>query len=270
MLIDGTDTDRIAADDRGLLYGDGLFETLAVRNGLPQLWSQHMARLEQGCARFGIVPPERELLLAEARGLCANSGQAVLKIIVTRGSGGRGYRPAPHGVPRRILSLHPWPDYPAEWQRQGVVVRLCETRLGRNPRLAGIKHLNRLEQVLARSEWDDAEVAEGLMLDADGALIEGTMSNVFVVRAGRLLTPALEACGVAGVMRAHLLERAAQLGVICEATALGLADVRSADEVFLCNSLIGIWPVRRFQDTVYAPGPLTRRLQQALGDGIDG
>ncbi len=269
MLIDGKDTDQIAADDRGLLYGDGLFETIAIHRGVPQLWLQHMVRLESGCARLGITPPSRDLLQAEARSLCADSERAILKIIITRGSGGRGYRPQPGLMSRRILSLHPWPDYPAAWQQDGVNLRLCDTRLGSNPRLAGIKHLNRLEQVLARAEWADDEIAEGLMLDGNDILIEGTMSNLFLVRAGCLLTPVLEHCGVAGVMRGHVLQLAAQAGIACEVTRLGLSDLQQADEVFVCNSIVGIWPVRRFQTQVFQPGPVTRRLQQAVGECTD-
>jgi 4-amino-4-deoxychorismate lyase len=265
MLIDGKDSDQIAADDRGLLYGDGLFETFAVHSGEPQLWTQHMARLVRGCVRLGIEPPSVDLLQAEARALCAGSARAVLKIIVTRGSGGRGYRPPAPALPRRILSLHPWPDHPAHWPQQGVSVRLCDTPLGTNPRLAGLKHLNRLEQVLARAEWDDPDIAEGLMLDAAGGLVEGTMSNLFLVREGRLRTPALERCGVAGVMRARVLELAAQDGIACEVSDLGLADLQAADEVFVCNSIIGIWPVRRVQSMEFTPGPVTRFLQQATG-----
>jgi len=179
------------------------------------------------------------------------------------------YRPPAPALPRRILSLHPWPDHPAHWPQQGVNVRLCDTPLGANPRLAGLKHLNRLEQVLARAEWDDPDIAEGLMLDAAGGLVEGTMSNLFLVQGGRLRTPALEQCGVAGVMRGHVLALAEQGGIACEVTALGLADLRSADELFVCNSVIGIWPVRRVQGMEFMPGSVTRRLQQAIGDAVD-
>ncbi|MEW6646916.1 MAG: aminodeoxychorismate lyase [Pseudomonadota bacterium] len=264
MLIDGKDSDQIAADDRGLLYGDGLFETLAVRDGVPQLWPQHLARLQRDCARLGIVPPPLELLQTEALQLCAGHARAVLKIIITRGSGGRGYRLPEHAMPRRILSLHPWPDYPEQHATQGVRARLCTLRLGSNPRLAGIKHLNRLEQVLARAEWSDPDIAEGLLLDGAGQLVEGTMSNVFLVRDGCLLTPVLDECGVAGVMRAQILELAARLGIPGVVAPLRLDDVATAEEMFFCNSLIGLWPVRQFEQQEFAVGPLTRRLQQAI------
>jgi 4-amino-4-deoxychorismate lyase len=265
MLIDGKDTDQIAADDRGLLYGDGLFETIAVHDGVPQLWLQHMARLQRDCARLGIIPPAVELLYSEAHHLCAGQSRAVLKIIITRGSGGRGYRAPEPAAPRRVLSLHPWPAYPDHYPEQGIRVRLCAMRLGSNPRLAGIKHLNRLEQVLARAEWDDPGIGEGLLLDGEGRLVEGTMSNVFLVRDGRLQTPLLDACGVAGVMRECVLELARQGGIACEVTRLGLDDVAAADEMFVCNSVIGLWPVCQFEQQPLAAGPLTRRLQQAIG-----
>lgn len=264
MLIDGKDSDQIAADDRGLLYGDGLFETLAVKDGVPQLWLEHSARLQRDCVRLGITPPSAELLHTEALQLCNGQTRAVLKIIITRGSGGRGYRPPVPATPRRILSLHPWPDYPAQYAEQGVRVRLCTIPLGSNPRLAGIKHLNRLEQVLARAEWDDPEIVEGLLLDGAGRLIEGTMSNVFLVRHGQLLTPALDECGVAGVMRARVLELAGRLGIPAAVAPLQPGDVARADEIFLCNSLIGVWPVRQFEQQAFAVGPVTRCLQQAI------
>ena len=264
------ESELVPASDRGLQYGDGVFETVAVAGGRPQLWHLHMQRLQEGCRRLGITMPSVELLQAEAARLCDGQARAVLKIIITRGSGGRGYRPAADAQPRRILSLHPWPDYPPQWATDGVAVRLCTTRLGINPQLAGLKHLNRLEQVLGRAEWDDGAIAEGLMLDAEGHVIEGTMSNLFMVRGGVVHTPTVDRCGVAGVMRTRLLELLKQQGVRCEMRTLELTELGTADEVFLCNSIIGIWPVRRFEQYIYAPGPLTQRLQQALASMTEG
>ncbi len=264
MLIDGMESELVPASDRGLQYGDGLFETIAVTDGRLQLWRRHMQRLQEGCERLGIAMPADELLLAEAAHLCRDQERAVLKIIVTRGSGGRGYRPTADAQPRRILSLHPWPDYPSHWARDGVVVRLCSTRLGLNPQLAGLKHLNRLEQVLARTEWDDGSIAEGVMQDVEGQLVEGSMSNLFLVRDGVLQTPPVDRCGVAGVMRAHLLALAQRHGLPCEIRTLDVDAMGTADEVFLCNSIIGIWPVRQFEQYSYRPGALTQLLQQFL------
>ncbi len=264
MLIDGKETSSIAADDRGLQYGDGLFETIAVVHGSPRLWRHHMVRLHEGCGRLGIHIPAADMLYAEVQQLCSETERAIVKIIITRGSGGRGYRPLPDAVPRRIISSHPWPEYAADWTTHGVEIRVCDTRLGINPALAGIKHLNRLEQVLARSEWDDPAIAEGIMLDSDNYLVEGTMSNLFIVRDGWLSTPALERCGVAGVMRTHILELAEQLGMNCEITRLHLNDLQQSDEAFLCNSIIGVWPIRRFGHYEYPLGATTERLIQAV------
>jgi len=268
-IINGKMTDCVAANDRGLLYGDGLFETVAVRKGKPEYWQQHLQRLQAGCSRLGIESVDELLLAEECRQLDDGIDRAVVKIIVTRGSGGRGYRVPARSASTRILQLHDWPDYPSACAQQGVAVRLCDIRLGHNPMLAGIKHLNRLEQVLARQEWDDSDIREGLLLDAAGNLVEGTMSNLFLVRDGVLLTPDLQRCGVAGIMRSQLLELAGQLSIGTEICQLGMADLHAAEEVFICNSLIGIWPVIAIDDRNYNKGAMTSRLQDVLAAGTD-
>ena len=255
--------------DRGLLYGDGLFETLAVVKGRPQRWTAHMTRLASGCRRLGIPMPDPELLWAEASGLSAGVEKGVLKLMVTRGSGGRGYRPPQDAVPRRLLSLHPWPDYPEENATRGVWIRSCETRLAIQPALAGIKHLNRLEQVLARREWNDTDIVEGVMCDPAGRVIEATMSNLFFVRDGRVITPELGNCGVAGVMRAQVLEICRALRIPVLEQAIDLAAARASDEVFLTNSLIGVWPVRRWDDKNYpVPGGITAKIINTLNEQL--
>jgi len=263
-LINGIEASSIDAQDRGFQYGDGLFETLRIRDGRPCLWSAHMARLAHGCERLGLPMPDEALLCDEADRLCRGEADGVLKIVLTRGSGGRGYRPPQDSTPMRLLARFPTPDYPPENRTQGVAVRICDTRLGLNPALAGFKHLNRLEQVLARAEWDDIDIAEGLMQDIEGNVIEGTMSNLFVVQAGTLRTPELSRCGVAGVMRAQVMAGAEALGIPVGEGRLGLRDLAAADELFLCNSVIGIWPVRRLARRDYVPGPLTARLLAAV------
>jgi len=264
ILVNGIESDRVAVGDRGLQYGDGLFETFAVRDGMPEQWDRHLRRLQLGAARLNIPMPDPQLLADEASRVCHNQTRAVLKLIVTRGEGGRGYRPAPDMAPTRILSLHPWPDYPAGHAAQGVRLRLCRTPLGLNPALAGIKHLNRLEQVLARSEWEDADIAEGLMLDSEGRLVCGTMSNLFLVRDGELYTPELTRCGVEGTTRARVLETAADHDIPCHIADLKLDALWDADEVFVCNSIIGVWPARQIEQHSYTCGPVTRRCIQWL------
>lgn len=257
LLINGAPGDSVKAQDRGLAYGDGVFRTLAVSEGKPEFWRKHMAKLAADCAALGIAAPAPALLAADAQALLQGAGQAVLKIIVTRGVGGRGYKRPEAAMPTRIVMRAPWPAYTPDMATDGIALRLCETRLGLQPRLAGVKHLNRLEQVLARGEWADPAIAEGLMLDSDGRVVEGVMSNLFVVKDGEVTTPDLARCGVAGITRGLLLESA-------RIADLTLSEVRGADELFLTNSLIGLWPVRQFDGTAYEIGPVTRRWAAAL------
>lgn len=259
-LINGQPGTQVSIEDRGLLYGDGLFETIAVHNGQPTLWDRHMQRLMLGCARLAIPAPSLNLLYKEALDVIGGTQQAVLKVIITRGSAGRGYRASLTGPATRILSLHPWPNYPEHFRQQGVVVRICSTRLACNPLLAGLKHLNRLEQVLARGEWDDASIAEGLMLDTAGHVIEGTLSNIFAVRNDVLITPDLLASGVAGIMRGLILEQLPVLSITSRVVPFYVDELLTMQEIFLCNSLFGIWPVRELAGVSFPVGPLTRRI----------
>lgn len=270
MLINGQPTETISARDRGLQYGDGLFETIAVVNGVPRLWERHMARLDRGLRRLKFPPQDKERLWTETCSLLSPNAKAVIKLLVTRGQGGRGYRPPTDQQTTRIISLHPWPDIPLDWNREGIELRLCHSRLGRNRALAGLKHLNRLEQVQARQEWDDPGIPEGLMLDEHDHVIEGTQSNLFLVKAGVLLTPDLTHSGVAGVVRELVLEEATELGIQTVVSDLDLAAVTAADALFITNSLWGICPVARFVghrfEPKQIPAELTRRVHaQCLG-----
>jgi len=263
-LIDGIPAVVVPAADRGLQYGDGLFETIAVVDGRPCLWDRHLARLRAGCVRLAIPLPDPDLLQAEVLALAKGQGRAVLKLIVTRGEGGRGYRPPHPARPRRILRLHPWPDHPPAWRSAGVRVRYCRTRLGHQPLLAGLKHLNRLEQVLARAEWDDPDIGEGLMLDLDGTVVEGTQTNLFALTAGRLVTPLLDRCGVNGVVRQVVIETAWMQGLAVEEARLTPAELAQADALFLASSLAGLWPVRELDGRVLDPRGIPGELSRTV------
>jgi len=244
MLIDGNPGRTVPALDRGLHYGDGLFETIAVQAGRPLLLERHLRRLQSGCARLDIPCPDLQLLAGETGQVALGSERAVVKIIVTRGSGGRGYAPPGEPRPLRIVSLHEWPEYPAVARTTGVDVALCRIRLARQPALAGLKHLNRLEQVLARGEVLAAGALEGVVLDTSGFAIEGTMSNLFAIRGDDLWTPDLSACGVEGVVRTEILDRAAAWSLRTVVRECTPEDIATADEAFLTNSIIGVWPLR--------------------------
>jgi 4-amino-4-deoxychorismate lyase len=258
--VDGQPADALSLKDRGLAYGDGLFETIAVRNGQALLLDRHLARLAEGCLRLKIAA-DPDLIHREVLAYAAAMGEGVLKLILTRGDGLRGYAPDPSASPRRILQGNPAAAYPVGNADEGVRLFPCTTRLSRQPLLAGLKHLNRLEQVIARSEWQDTDHAEGLMLDLAGRVIEGVFSNLFLVRNGVLITADLKRCGVAGVMRAELLFQAESSGIPTQIVDITLEQLQWADEVFVCNSVYGVWPVRAYAALSWPVGPLTRKLQ---------
>jgi 4-amino-4-deoxychorismate lyase len=262
--INGEEQENIAVVDRGLQYGDGLFETLAAFEGNCPWFAAHYQRLVAGCERLAIPVPDKQLLLREVEQAVEGQHKAVIKILLTSGRGGRGYRRPVALEPSRIVMRYDWPEYSDAYWQDGVALKLCQTRLGCNPALAGIKHLNRLEQVLARNEWQHSEYAEGLMCDAQGNVIEGTMSNVFVVRSNTLYTPNLTACGVEGVMRRWVLDNAPKLDIEVLETELSVEDIKQADEVMLSNSLIGLWPIKIFGSSNYQPGPVYRALLKYL------
>ena len=257
--IDGQAAEALPLTDRGLHYGDGLFETLAVRGGHIRRLEMHLERLNAGCERLGMPQPDERRLRRELGAATRDQTDAVLKLMLTRGRGGRGYRPPVEPQLTRILFRYPWPDYPEAWSEQGIELWICRTRLGLNPALAGLKHLNRLEQVMARREWSEGP-QEGLMLDTEGAVIEGTMTNLFASPAeGRLVTPDLGQAGVAGVTRHHILARARQEGLEVEVGSLTLDELLQCREIFVCNSIAGVWPVQRIESHSYTVGPFTRR-----------
>ena len=262
--INGMDSSRLEVTDRGCQYGDGLFETLAVRHGRPEWLAAHLQRLEAGAARLGIPVPSREQWRQDIDALLAGTDQAVLKLLLTRGSGGRGYLAPEAPTVSRIVLRYPWPAYPPEYTEQGVTVRFCDTALAHQPALAGLKHLNRLEQVLARNEWQGSEYAEGLMLDTQGFTVEGTMSNLFLIKDDRLHAPDLSACGVDGIMRQQVIILAEQLGIPLSIGHYTRQEVEAADGLFLTNSVIGIWPVRQLGDRSLTIPALTGRLRQQL------
>lgn len=257
-----------SAGSRALHYGDGVFRTLLHWRGAPLDWQRHIDKLAEDCAALALDMPDAQLLRQEADAVVAGADAAVVKIVVARAAGGRGYRSTSRAVERWVLAYPP-PSAGTE-ASDGIRVDIAELRLSAQPRLAGIKHLNRLEQVLASRDWPDA-VGERLLCDDREQPICGTRSNLFCVSARRLLTPALDRCGVAGIMRGKLIELARALGIDVAVTALDLNALREADEVFVCNAVIGLWPVRALDAKHWpVPGALTRQLMQALAHPVAG
>ena len=263
-LVDGRPAGSVPVLDRGLAYGDGVFETLLIRASRPCLWGRHLARLRTGAMRLGIPPPADASWRSDAHALVTahlgEEGAGVLKLVLTRGEGGRGYRPDPDPRPRRLAAIFPLPSRPFGGDGAGVRVRLCTTPASQNPALAGLKHLNRLDSVLARAEWDDPAIAEGLMPGPEGDIIGGTMSNLFLWDGSRLSTPAVDRAGIAGTVRGLALDLARRAGIPCLETRVTRGELAGAAGAFLTNSVIGVWPVARIGDWRYDPARLPGRL----------
>jgi len=263
-LINGQPGDCVPVDDRGLRYGDGCFETMLVKNGRVGLWKRHFQRLSESCERLQIrLGIDEDDLVSELQDLIGDVDRAVLRLTVTRGSDRSGYRFDDQLVANRIASLLPPRNYPAAHSRDGVAIHLCTTMLSRNPKLAGIKHLNRLEQVLARDEWRD-EYVEGLLCDDRGYVVEGTITNLFCIEQDRVITPILDENGVAGVMRAEVFDRLRQLGVECNETRIDKERLLAADACFLTNALIGLWPVASIDNQAFAKNHLVGKLLESI------
>jgi 4-amino-4-deoxychorismate lyase len=265
-LVNGQST-GVDPADRGLAYGDGLFETMAASDGRIRWLDLHLDRLEEGCRRLEIPAPSRSLVTSEIEACCPRTGRAVVKLIVTRGSGARGYAPPEPATPTRVVAISQWPAYPDSHYRDGIVMRTCRLRLGENPALAGIKHLCRLEQVLAQLELRGQAVQQGLMLDASGSVAQGTTSNIFIVGGGELVTPSLARCGIKGVMRRVVLDATRTLRTRAVERDISPAELLGADELFVTNALFGIWPVTELDGRRYAVGATTERLMTHLGYG---
>ena len=259
VRVEGRDDGAIAADDRGLAYGDGLFETMRAHAGTVPWWPAHWRRLLHGAQRLRIpVPAEAEMVRQVSTLL--QGGEGVVKLLLTRGAGGRGYAPPPEPAPTCIVSHHPVPVATPG----GLTLRWCDTRLAEQPALAGMKHCNRLEQVLARLEWTAPggpmpDAHDGLMRSTSGDVVCATAANVFALIDGQWRTPPVDRCGVAGVCREWALARLdARIGI------LSPQEVETADAVFLCNAVRGILPVARLGDRRWLPHPRVVDARRAL------
>ena len=277
VLLNGIETSQTSAHDRGLLYGQSVFETIAINQGKLCLLDLHLKRLSLGCEALSIPFElaqlnndlallkdhiERiELIGKEAKP--ERFSKAVLRITLTMGEGGRGYLNPETPKANRILSLHDYPNHPEANWTEGIKLGLSTIKLASQPLLAGIKHGNRLEQVLARQQWH-ASWQEALLCDYNGNIIEATQSNAFLVKDGVLKTPDLSHAGVAGIMREFILLQAKKLGVSVQIVPLSVADFLHADEVFISNSVIGIWPVKQFQHSEFTQFTVTNVLLKSI------
>jgi 4-amino-4-deoxychorismate lyase len=268
ILVDGRSAESVDARDRGLAYGDGVFRTLRTCNGRPLWWRDHYVKLASDCAAL-LLPCPDEALLHEEVSRVARAGEGIVKIMLTRGPGVRGYALPPQQPATRVVLSTALPAYAEVGLPDDITARWCVLKLGRQPRIAGVKHLNRLENVLARAEWDDPAIVEGLLCDEAGSVIGGVMSNLVIVRDGELYTPDLSQCGVAGVARQRLLRGAASRGRTVRIEHLSPAAILAADEVMVCNSVMGLRRIAVLDGKHYAPAGWTATLKTVLNDDGD-
>jgi 4-amino-4-deoxychorismate lyase len=266
MLINGAPGSTINAEDRGLSYGDGVFRTLRMQAGRPVSWERQYAKLQRDCNSLKIPCPSALVLASELQQLGKSQSDGIAKIIITRGVSTRGYAPSAPSEATRILSITQATPYPADYAKQGVRMHVCKVRLGHQFLLAGIKHLNRLENVLAASEWQDKDMPEGLLSDISGNVICGTRSNLFMLHGNILYTPSLSRCGVAGVQRDRVMDWAKQHGVTCNVADFRMEELAVADEIFLVNSVFGLWPVRELAEYRRTLHPMAWKIQEWLSN----
>lgn len=257
-LLNGLPGTTVDATDRGFQFGDGVFTTLRVLDGIPLFFQEHLARLARDAAVLRLPPPDPEILHREVAQLAKGCASGILKIQWTRGIGGRGYLPPETPEPTRFLILRSVPfvdeGLPAPWH-----LRMANLRLGINPALAGAKHMNRLEQILARLEWSDPAIDEALLLDAEGYVIEGTSTNLFLVLNDSLVTPLLDRAGVRGVMRDVLMDAALRQGVPVRQERILPEMLFEASELLMTNSVRGVCPVASLEEHRYTRQDFAQR-----------
>ena len=269
VLVNGEASSQTSALDRGLLYGQSVFETIAVANSKPCLLGLHLARLSLACNTLDIpidleaIKSDLEQVLVRIKGDSSLNNRAVIRLTLTMGEGGRGYLNPSEPDCTRIVSVHHYPDHPTGNWLDGIKLGVASIRLSHQPALAGIKHGNRLEQIIARSQWQ-SDWNEALLLDHNDNVIEATQSNVFIVKGNSLYTPCLELAGVAGVMREYIISKQHNLGLKFESVSLSLKELKEADEVFLSNSVIGVWPVKQLGDHSYSCFKTSRTLLKLM------
>ncbi|MDL4914112.1 MAG: aminodeoxychorismate lyase [Enterobacterales bacterium endosymbiont of Blomia tropicalis] len=263
MWINGIEQKQLPANDRAVQFGDGCFTTAAVQNGKILLIEQHLQRLKDTCEQLWLPEVDWSLLEKEMRRAAQNQQQAVLKVVITAGTGGRGYSRTGCGESTRIISLSPWPQHYLRLQQQGVTLATSPIRLAQNAQFAGLKHLNRLEQVMIRAHLDQTDADEALVLDTQGQVVECCAANLFWRKGDTILTPDLSMSGVNGIMRRYLMMQLEAAGLACQVVQSEPAEIFAADEVVICNALMPVLPVRQIDAVNFTGRKLFNQLQMS-------
>jgi len=257
MIINGSLSQHVAIADRGFNFGDGHFTTIKMAAGQALLLDLHLARLQQACSVLAIEFKQWDELVAAITQQAQSLQDGVLKVTITRGEGGRGYGTLGCSSANWFLQYRSIPAQYSEWASVGIELMLCQYQQTVNPALAGLKTLNRLDQVMIKQELDANGMADGLVCSTDGYVIETSVANVFWVVGDKIYTPSTKRSGVEGVMKTHISGLLNKLGFKLEAEDYTVADVLVADEVFITNSVMEVVPVNRIlkqstQDDIHA------------------
>ena len=260
VLINGAKQSKTTVFNRNTQFGDGLFETCVVESKNILFWSYHIARLNKGCQKLGIGNVDESFWLSDIRKALSVSrlNNCVVKIMLSRGESLRGYGFESGIKPVRIVIVSEMPEIKP---RQNLTLDFCDSGYASNPKLAGIKHCNRLEQILARA---DLKGDEGIMLDEDSNIISVTQGNIFSIYANTLHTPRLDKCGIEGTRRAIILEIASELGMQINVGPLSVDELMESDEVFISNSVMEIQSITQIGDMSFASNGVTGLIRTAF------
>ena len=274
MIVNGNLSQQVAIADRGFNFGDGHFTSIRIADGQAQLLDLHLVRLQHACAVLVIEFSDWSAVIAAITSLALLHQQGIIKVTITRGEGGRGYSAQGCGSANWYLQHRPLPAHYQTWAASGIELTVCQYQLPVNPVLAGLKTLNRLDQIMLRQELDRLGMNDGLVCSTEGKVIETTVANLFWVTAGQAYTPSTRHCGVEGVMKQHVGQLLAQQGIPLHEGDYQLSDVYAADEVFISNAALGIVPVTRIitssaqeiadYDWQASSSPCWARLQRLL------
>lgn len=263
--INGAEAEYIAVSDRAMQYGDGCFSTILVEQGKPRLWPLHQARFEKTLAALSIPMPDWLTVQQQVERLAANFvSKGVVKVLISRGSGGRGYSPTGCESPSVVISHSPFPKHYHGWQQVGIELGVCQQALGLSPMLAGFKHLNRLEQVLLKQEIESCNWADAVVCDVLGQVVETSASNIFWRKGNTIFTPDLSMAGVCGVMRSHVMTLIKSTPYCLEIVKSPLDALLCADEVFITNALMALVPINQINEHSFTERMAFNELNKRL------
>jgi len=260
VLIDGEEQEKVSVFNRNMQYGDGLFETCITSNNQILFWMYHFSRLTAGCEKLNIKKIDEDVWLRDIKKAFSLSSEksCVVKLILSRGNSLRGYGYKDDIEPVRVVIIS---EMQQSLMNNEFALEYSKSGYHSNPQLAGIKHCNRLEQVLARSYLSSNEA---IMLDEKENVISVTQGNIYFIFGNKLLTPKLDRCGVVGSRRSLILELASSLKIDTLVSNISINQVQQADEVFISNSVIGIQPIQSIESYKLGKNPLTKKIRKAF------